>query len=414
MADFDTKNKLEGEHVVAQQKYMNTIFDDFLGKDPKNAVDINSLFGLTNIDNDVHLSHKLQEANKKSFLKSNFKKFLHFTKLMDIGVVRIVSHSQTMRGFIKFCYENNKKIIEKIDATADKQNGWSIFLQTNNTVFIISRHGYSIANFLKYSKGIYAMIKESDPSLALWGILTSLYRSNGLHEEEVDYLKDKPELHNPSYIHVSILVRTWMTAVCLYLGHVTNNTFTLIISPYIKEDGITNDNQPSKLEKQLVIFSAFFDYLGFLNSSIAARDESRDAESFLGKIKLQLHKIIGFISDSNKQVIIKHLDSNYKLLYGSKGYIFVRIDEGPLNIKIYNGVCKPTGTSIKKLKVDCEFFASTYKNKCVLEGKKLPSENFLFTNDCIQEQKGGAIKKTRKNRKTKKILRNKKNISKKK
>jgi hypothetical protein len=412
MVDFDRKNKLEGIHVIAQQKYMNSIFNDFLGKALKITNENNSLFGLANIDNDDNLSHKMQEVNKKSFLKSNLKKFLHFVKLMDLGIVRIVSHSLTMRNFVNFCYENNKKIVEKIDDAADKQNAWSMFLETNNTIFIISRHGYSVANFLKHSKGIIAMFKEPDPSLSLWGILTSLYRSNGLHQEELEYLKDKPELHNPSYIHVSILVRTWMTAVCLYLGHVTGKTFTLIISPYIKEDGLTNDNQPVKMEQQLVIFSAFFDYLGFLNDSMAIRDEARDSDTFLGKIKLQLHKIIGFVSDSNNQVVIKHLDSNYKLTYSSNGYVFVKIDDKPLNIKIYKGVCKPNSSSLKKLKVDCEFFAATYKNKCVLDGKKLPTESFLFTNDCSQEQKGGASKQNRKTRKTKKI--NKKNISKKK
>jgi hypothetical protein len=84
MVDFDRKNKLEGIHVIAQQKYMNSIFNDFLGKAPKITNENNSLFGLANIDNDVNLSHKMQEVNKKSFLKSNLKKFLHFVKLFTL------------------------------------------------------------------------------------------------------------------------------------------------------------------------------------------------------------------------------------------------------------------------------------------------------------------------------------------
>ncbi len=400
MADFDKKNKLEGEHVIAQQKYMNSILNDFLGKVTKTGIDTHSLFGLSNIDHDVNLNQKLEEAHNKSFMKSNIKKFIHFTKLMDLNIVRMVSHSQTMRNFAKLCYENNKKNIEKIEKSADKQNSWSMFFQTNNTIFMVSRHGYSVANFLKHAKGLFAMMKEADPSLALWGILTSLYRSDDLHQEEIDYLKDKPTLHNPSYIHVSLLIRTWMTAVCLYLGWVTSDTFTIVVSPYIKEEGITSDNQPLKIEKQLVIFAAFFDYLEFLNVSIAAREESRDSDTFLGKIKLQLHKIIGFISNSNNKVIIKHLSKNYKLSSSSKGYIFIELEEQPLNMKIYKGVCKPHGDSLKKIKVDCEFFASAYKNKCVLDVKKIP-EMHPFENKCGEEHTGGAriTKKTRKNNK---------------
>jgi hypothetical protein len=410
MADFDKKNKLEGEHVIAQQKYMNAIFNDFIDKDIKRSLEERVLFGLNNIDVDVNLSQKLERDNRSSFLKSKLKKFLHFAKIMDLPIVRMVSHSHTMRNFAKFCYENNKKIIEKLENTVDKQNAWSMFLETNDTTFIVSRHGYSVANFLKHSKGTVAMIKEQDPSLALWGILTSIYRSDELHQEELNYLKDKPELHNPKYIHVSILLRTWMTAVCLYLSHVNGNSFTLVVSPYLKEDGITNDNQPLKVESQLVIFAAFFDYLGFLNDSISSREESRDSETFLGKIKLQLHKIVGFVSNSNNQIVIKHLSSNYKLKYSSKGYVFVLVEEKPLNMKIYNGVCKPNSISLKKLKVDCEFFASAYKNTCVIDGKKMPTETSLFNNNCNDTHKGGArmketrtIKKTRKTKKPRKI-----------
>ena len=260
-----------------QNKYIESIVNDFLGKDTQTNIETNSVFGSTNIDENVNLSHKLMKANNKSFLKSNFKKFLHFAKLMGVKVVRMVSHSQTMRDFVKFCYENNKQIVDKIDATADSQNAWSMFLKTNNTVFIVSRHAYSVANFLKDSKQPLAMIREPDPSLTLWGILTTIYRSNGLHQEEVEYLKDKPELHNPSHIHVSILIRTWMSAVCLYLGHVTTGPlgpsgtpgigkiFKLIVSPYIKEEGKTKDNTPLQINEQLAKFAGFFDYLVFLS-----------------------------------------------------------------------------------------------------------------------------------------------------
>ncbi len=393
MTTIEKKNKLEGKTIIAQQKYINQIFNDFTEKDIQLGINEGSLFGLENIDEDFNFDKKLAEENRDYFMKSNLKKFLHFVKLMEIKLVRIVSHSHTMINFIKFCC-NNKIILEKLEDMSSKNNAWTIFLQSSNTKFIISRHGYSVANYLKNSKEKVAMIKEHDPSLSLWGILTLIYRSEGLHQEEVEYLKDTPELHNPSYINVSILIRTWMTAVCLYMGFVTGNKITLVVSPYLKEEGITYDNQPLKVEKQLAIFSSFFDYLSFLYESISVREESKDTNTFLGKIKLQLYKMLKFINNSNNQLVIKHLTGDYKLKYdGSNGYIFVKNGNEPLNIKIFKGVCMPKGNSLKKINLDCEFFASIYQNKCILDGRKLPSEASPFTNKCSNTQNGGSKKK---------------------
>ena len=52
-----------------QNKYIESIVNDFLGKDTQTNIETNSVFGSTNIDENVNLSHKLMKANNKSFIK---------------------------------------------------------------------------------------------------------------------------------------------------------------------------------------------------------------------------------------------------------------------------------------------------------------------------------------------------------
>ena len=41
----------------------------------------------------------------------------------------------------------------------------------------------------------------------------------------------------PSFIYVSELLRTWETAVLLFLNNKSNTNLTLYISPYLRESG---------------------------------------------------------------------------------------------------------------------------------------------------------------------------------
>ena len=114
----------------------------------------------------------------------------------------------------------------------------------------IWRHGYSCANVLVAS---YNSIdhSEPDPALTIWGILSCLYQSQTY--------KPKYQIsncENQMYVHTSVLLRTWLTAILLYGPHY--NELHLIISPFLKEVGDStpswykpNENNPMPLELQM-------------------------------------------------------------------------------------------------------------------------------------------------------------------
>lgn len=233
------------------------------------------------------------------FYDANISKFLLYlnsTKGLP-NSLRIVCHSKTMKDFYKqlklenvqqqqkinfgpgtdgFFGGSNKKVLTPIESLQKKENLWSLFIEYNcfyklnntpilkNKFISISRHGYTFANLIKNKGGITSGIKQSletDTRLSVFGILTSLLHGNDLIENEIrNGLNDSP--HN---IFVSILSRTWMTAICLYLPHVNfksiGSNFTLIVSPFIKEKGLGYDNYPEAFEKQIENIKIFLKFI---------------------------------------------------------------------------------------------------------------------------------------------------------
>ena len=112
-----------------------------------------------------------------------------------------------------------------------KENMWSIIL--NEGKYCITRHAFTIANLFKEEaatkksyKNIFTKVglkynqfTDKDTMLSLYGILGALDFNN-------PYITLN-DCNNT--VFVSILVRTWITALCLYLPKIgNNNKFTLV------------------------------------------------------------------------------------------------------------------------------------------------------------------------------------------
>jgi hypothetical protein len=104
---------------------------------------------------------------------------------------------------------------------------------------------------------------------------------------------------------VSILVRTWITALCLYLPKIgNNNKFTLVVSPFIKESTAligkigqnTDDNLPISINKQIIIIKNF---LKFLRENISSNSNQLQ----LLPQYIQSSKIITDFFDKNNGVL---------------------------------------------------------------------------------------------------------------
>ncbi len=342
----------------------------------------------------------INKNNEADYKQSSLEKFIFLSRLMQIPCIRVVCHSHTMQQFIK---SNALLLYKEIKDAAKKQNAWTFFLKTGDTNFVITRHGYSIANYIKdkaaieYHKfNLYQQHQhnfESDPALSLWGILTSIYRGSILKDEEDRALG----YSEPNYIHVSILIRTWMTAMCLYLPYVMGDTFTLVITPYISESGFTSDNKADKIDIQKKKIIAFFNYLKYLKKTLD--DSTSNNNSFLDIIKQQLQNIYKFITDPIKTIIIKHIFGNFSIICDEIFSIQdMNLDEV---IQIRYGVCKPRNQSLKQMETECEHLSSKYNDQSNYQSSSQNHTTELFTNICVSGQNiqgGGNCGTKKKNR----------------
>jgi hypothetical protein len=253
------------------------------------------------------------KSNNSSYKDSNLLSFLTLLcKKNLMNNVRIVCHSGIMKTFVKKLELLKKKqtFLSKIiyksnnssnnnDALKDlvkKQNLWTLFLKNNNEFnnnfnISISRHAYTFANLLKEKGRSIEQTREKDTQLSLYGILTALNHGNNLVDNETFCgLEETPKL-----VYVSVLIRTWMTAICLYLPHNTSNTFTLVVSPFLKEEGSTPDNTPEEFSNQIKNINIFLKYLMMLEVD----DDN---------INKNINNIKKFFEQDGKLIIIKSKD----------------------------------------------------------------------------------------------------------
>jgi hypothetical protein len=231
-----------------------------------------------------------------SYFESDILKLLSYLNQFEINDIKIVSHSALMKTFLNQKIIGDKKNIDdKLKIVEKKENMWSIILKhiisiekeeiKSNTIrngytignemestfvnkkilreICITRHAFTIANLYKEEGQKMNQFFDKDTTLSLYGILGALNFNNPQHIN----LKN---CNNT--VFVSVLVRTWITALCLYLPQIDrtvgNNKFTLVVSPFIKEStkyiGIirnTDDNLPIPINKQIIIIKNFLKFL---------------------------------------------------------------------------------------------------------------------------------------------------------
>jgi len=222
--------------------------------------------------NEISVILKNINADYKAADITKFLSFLYSHGGLN-SELRIVSHNNIMTKLLELLDINNNNIKN----IYKKQNLWSMSLNFDDINRIkrinITRHGFSISNLYKETGETFKQIQYKDPELSLYGILTALIHSNKIRDNEKIY----GFTTNPNKIYVSTLIRTWMTAICLYLPYFTkekneNENFTLIISPYIKEVdkskialflGLSLDNTPNDFDIQIKNILIFLNYYYF-------------------------------------------------------------------------------------------------------------------------------------------------------
>lgn len=195
--------------------------------------------------------------------------------------VYVICHSHTMKKIYKHINENickkkkennteNKNQNNNVKRIYDSDNLWQLVLNDKIRIF---RHAYSVANMHKDKKHKFGwnQISEKDAKLSIYGIISSLEMSEKLDSSI------KNDINNNSIIYVSCLIRTWMTAICLFLPIIItkkknneNIVLNLKIADYIKEsskgpEGFMADNEPETINKQMLKIKLFVDYLKMKN-----------------------------------------------------------------------------------------------------------------------------------------------------
>mgnify|MGYP001298997953 CR=1 FL=1 len=164
-------------------------------------------------------------------------------------------------------------------------------LQT--TRFVLTRHAFSCNNVKGKKKKIridslnsQVFEKDAEPSLTIWGILQTLEKSeHHIYNDHVVSSKDTEGNNvdvegNNVDVDVSVLIRTWQTAVLLYLPHMkvvestsTNTPYPpelhLNVKPYLKEKNLyiksmDKGNMPLDFDSQIKKMKYFFELLLFM------------------------------------------------------------------------------------------------------------------------------------------------------
>lgn len=328
----------------------------------------------------------IEKITYDSYIESDILKLLYFFKLYDFNI-KIVCHSHLMQDLLNIKILNN---FDGIDETTQKnileiennENIWSIIL--NSGKYCITRHAFTIANFYKenakksfsekLSTAKFKQITDNDTKLSLYGILGCLnFDTSDINLDNCN-----------NTVFVSILVRTWITAICLYLPKIKkdDNEFTLIVSPFIKESGSTYDNTPLPIDKQINIIKNFLLFLR--NIDISQVNEKCKASIIVintffnrgGVLVINGEKLV--ISGKNKLLRnIKHIKNiKYTVKYDNSNNCFITKQENtdnffkrivstnnprnpPYNLditdlKVLPGLRKPIPEMIKHTKIDDE------------------------------------------------------------
>lgn len=97
------------------------------------------------------------------------------------------------------------------------------------------RHAWSCSNAPKHENIANYSNREPDPSITLWGTIGTLYQSYINHQYFATSMETPGEF---LYVNVSVLLRTWFTAILLYGPNLQERerALVLIVSPFLREN----------------------------------------------------------------------------------------------------------------------------------------------------------------------------------
>jgi hypothetical protein len=179
--------------------------------------------------------------------------------------------------------------------------------------FLFTRHSYSCNNSIK-TINFYNKLK--DPNLTIWGIQRTLEK-----------FFENPKLYNSPYVFVSCLIRTWCSAILLYLPNI--DSITLLISPFIKEKhntlfkGLDIGNNPDNIKNQFNKFNKFLKVAHFYCEKQNINIENKN-------ITIYFHKdfYLTFIIKRDKNNLIV-IENNFKNIKNNKPYKYIESNEYP-------------------------------------------------------------------------------------
>lgn len=271
----------------------------------------------------------------KNLLISNNKKALEFIKnINSSNTIYIVCHSHVMQkilenfkkrqmgGEIKCSVEKLNSLnsirrqidsFEKLKKNIKNENMWEFTIKKliDNKKITFIRHAFSVANIYnerakttilgKISKSKIDQIHEIDSKLSLFGIISALKMS-----KVKNYI-----VREKQNVYVSCLIRTWMTALCLFLPALakiknTNSKkeLKLIIMPGIREAKSSSDNLPEDFEIQINNIKLFLKIIKNIS-----KDLGIDLDLDNIDIKIQINEVVESILPS---INTKNISNNYK------------------------------------------------------------------------------------------------------
>jgi hypothetical protein len=308
--------ELPNKLLIDYSNFMNKILDDQTSEIEPGSVVINKniLYKIKetpDFDEYPTIQKILFNSEYTNFLSMINRNKLYEQYLNDINgrpTVLVVGHNNKMRKFSEDIYIPNKRP-NKV-------------YELSNYDIEFTRHAYSCNNLkdknLETKMGAIASSafddprKDWDPSLTIIGIICSVKKSEQLRFIEQEVLK----------VCVSCLIRTWETAILLYIQYCS--VLELNILPYLKEEepgGLKRGNYPIQLKWQMYELDIFINTIKKLIQG--------------GVIKniFNTNKIIIFkISDIKIQLKIDSNEWNYVDNNGNTSH-FEMIDENLSNLK---------------------------------------------------------------------------------
>lgn len=243
-------------------------------------------------------------------------KYLTAIKANNDEDIYVVCHSHIMTDMYKFITQENK-INNNTKKLFKTDNIWELRIPNHSKKIRIFRHGYSVANMHKDKSDKFGIdqISEKDAKLSIYGILTALKMSEKINKNKSVLIQEN------TIIYVSCLIRTWMTAICLFLPILRKNndnkdiTLNLKVGDYLKESSsylpsYMQDNIPESIKKQMLKIKLFVDYL-----KLKKKWNNNITISIIFNDKLKLDTSVinkNYIPNNIKPFLKNHSNNKYK------------------------------------------------------------------------------------------------------